>query len=226
VAIRRAAALLALALAGCPPYRVHPSFGEAYRAASAVAIVPPSVTIWAMTGGGGRSSREDWSGTVYQGLTEALRAAFEKRGLEVAWVEDTPGTHALLEEVQGRFTILLPGLVAASSDPQGFEFRQPAFEFSLGDVGLLLDTAGADLLVLAEVSGDVLTGEGVAVDLLLSFLGGSGPGDEALEVRIALADRSGRLIFFGRSDASASPLVPANVLRAVDGALSAIPKHP
>jgi hypothetical protein len=217
--------LAAASLAGCLPHLTHPTLAQQYGAAVAVAIAPPSVTVYSV-GGGMRQAREDWSQTGYQNLSRALQASFEARRFEVVWASDPPEEAGPVSRLASTFLILLPGLqeAARAAADASFTSRPALPRLDAADVGELLEAADCDLLVLADGGEDVLTAEGVVLDLLLAFLGKE-MDQSATWLRVAVVDRTGQILYFGTYDGGGGLLGYAGASSAVESALGSLPRR-
>jgi hypothetical protein len=217
-----------LLLAGCATlledhYTHHRSFAEAYRSAHFVAIVPPSVQVMQHEEPQDRNVvNDDWSLAGYENVTRALEAEFTARGLHVAWVEPGPETAPHIASVLDSFRSLLPKL----EEPGFNNLGRPPREFSIGNVGPLFDATGGDLLVVVLASSLALTGEDIDMEYLLSLatLGLHKVAEQHSRVRIAVVDRTGRIVCFGMGDCDGISLLNRKTAAsAVARALEEIP---
>jgi hypothetical protein len=228
----RVAILAGMLLAGCTvSHDVHPAFAQAYRAARVVAILPPYVQVVEL--GGGDSPRPDWTFAGFENIAGALQSELEDRGLEVAWISATPDTESLIADVAGS-VIAMPSLtqqaeaIGGTSQRRFLEHQQ----FYLGKaMGPLLDSVGADLLVVVQAGGQVQTTAGWTSEFVGSLISallfgkdGGGPRSTSSWLRISVADRSGRVVYEGRGSDSRTLMDPDAVEAIVAGALSGLPK--
>ena len=236
---RRAGALVASALlAGCATtardFRENrlEGFGEAYRAARVVTIVAPYAEAREHFRSFGDVLRTDWSASGFENLADALRSEIESRGLEVVWVEETRDNAAQVQAIReafGRIVAWHGGLTEFQEHRFEPELRSPLGK----EMGALLREEGGDLLLVAQASSLLVetaqpTGADVAMDVFLRiFLGvekEEDPASTGAWIRLAVADREGRVVYLGGWNAGGATLQsPDAVSRMVQGALEGFP---
>jgi hypothetical protein len=148
--------------------------GATYRAGRVVAVLPPDAVVWEQ--GAADRVREDWSKATYDSLVEALQAAFERRGLEVAWLHRTPQAAGFIDDLVESLAatrairVLIELGFAHASDRRFFEHER---RFRQKVLALLLHPVGAHMLVVSQAEGFVAgSGFGTSLTVLLVEPGG------------------------------------------------------
>ncbi len=228
----RVAILASMLISGCAAsHDVHPELTQAYGPARVIAILPPYVQVHEH----GVSDRErpDWTLAGFDNLAAALQSDFEDRGLEVAWIEETAESGPAIADVAGSVIANAPESQQPNAlfiSPQRRFLEHQQFYLRKA-IGPLLDPVGGDLLAVVRAGGLVQTPEGQVSDFLGAMasallLGGEGGGTKSTSswLWIAIADRSGRVLYVGRCSDSRMLTDPDAARGMVARALAGLPK--
>ena len=172
--------------------RFHPDLS----ALRTVGIVTPDVKVFELTASNEPVFRPDWSEQSTEAVTRSLEAVLRARGLEPRRFQ--PATAARQDELR-EVKLLYQSVVAAilqATFANQFPAKVSRFEYSLGDLGRLLEAEQVDAVVLASGSGAVSSGGRKTVQVLSAlFAGVSSSGVDRLVVGVV--DRRGDVLWFG-----------------------------
>jgi len=191
------AVVLALATSACSfgtHYRARPEFAQTARSVRTVGLVSPVVKVYELTAGGQTVLKDEWSTQGRKAVTDSLQRALAQKGWKVKVVESTPQIKDDLEEMRLLYGDVGPSIVRATYVYPVFPEKYKNFDYSVGPVRKLLDSAGVDLLVLAYGYDEISSGGRSVVNALNAVFGGSTGGDSFLNV--ALIDRNGKVLWF------------------------------
>lgn len=204
--------LVLIVVAGCasdPRYRAYSELPQKKASFRSMGLLPSILTVYQEQAGYKLVSQEGWS----RDAEESIRAAF----IEEAANEHFPVTVVNLQypeadEISGLFSALDYSISRhAYSSPEKFPEGVSSRDYSVGPVGDLMDRYHLDALwlvgglnLIPTTGTKIQDALGVAISIA-SGLGSRGGGAvyiglKKLELRAALVDRSGKVLFYCRID--------------------------
>jgi hypothetical protein len=176
--------------------REHPDLAARLSTLRTVGIVTPDVKMYELTASNQSVLRPDWSERGIQLVTSSVEAALREHG--VAARRFTPSTAADQEQLS-EVVRLYRQVVAAVFEATfvaNFPAKVARFEYSVGDLGTLLDSQQLDGLVFTFGSGTASSGGRKALQAVSAvFAGVASSGVDRLVVGVV--DRRGDLLWFG-----------------------------
>ena len=192
---------LAAVASGCaiPAYRIHPDFEPRMKNVRTVGLAAPDVKIYALTAGGVREQRNDWSEQGRKAITQAVVAYFKDEGVPVK-VLPLKETAPEMDDLQALYRAVSDSVLDHTySDTQRFPDKVSRFEYSVGSTRSILDGSGAHALVIVRAFDEISTGGRKALKVLtspLSLLTGVTPRSGYTALSIALVDASGAVLWY------------------------------
>ncbi len=188
------------ARAGDVPWRAHPELADRIAPVRVVGIARPEVKAFELTAGGNRVFRPDWSDQAADALAAAVAARLGARGFE-----PRPFTLAAGMEEEMRGVKLLYDAVASAvlqaTYVEAFPAKLARFEFTLGDLAPLLAPQGVDAVVFVDGVANISSPGRKALQVVAAVLGPAY--SVGLDhVLIAVVDRSGAVLWFGKGTSS------------------------
>jgi hypothetical protein len=192
------AVLLPVAASGAEKLdrRAHPDLAARLSGLRKVGIIEPDVKVYELTASNQAVYRPDWSDEGRKAVASSLDALLRARGLEARpFAPTTPDAQQELLEVTRLYHAVTAAVVQATFVNQ-FPAKVARFEYSLGDLGPLLEAEQLDAVVFTIGSGAVSSGGRKAVQFMSALLSGaSSSGVDRLIVGVV--DRRGDLLWFG-----------------------------
>lgn len=170
-----------------------------------IGIVAPEMKIYELTASNEPVFRPDWTDQGKEAVTAGLEAVLQGRGLASRRFEPaTPEAKKELQEVQLLFQTVVGAVLQATVANQ-FPAKLAHFEYSLGDLGPLLEAQGLDAIVFTLGHGAASSGGRKALQVVSALVAGvSSSGVDRLLVGVV--DRRGDLLWFGTFASSSSDL--------------------
>lgn len=206
--------------------RAHPDLAARLSAVRTVGIVDPEVKVFELTASNQPVFRPDWSEQGRSAVTASLEALLRARGLEPRrFAPSSPERQQELLEVTRLYRAVVSAVVQATFADQ-FPAKVQRFEYSVGDLGPLLDSEQVDAVVFTFGSGAVSSAGRKAVQVMSALLSGaSSSGVDRLLVGVV--DRKGDLLWFGSLATTSSDLRdPHSVSQYVDVLARDLPVKP
>lgn len=181
-----AAMLLVLALTGCAPKSFVSDFGERSGKIKTIAILEPKIDVLEIHFGGATEKQDDWSEQAARNIVDAVTTQLSARGFAVKLIPREGKDQEAIEEISDLFSAIAWSYrehVVTERSTWAFPEKVASFEYSIGPLNDLLDANKAD-----------------AAFLILGFgkRGGSASIQRGSVVYLALAERSGSLLWLGR----------------------------
>jgi hypothetical protein len=177
-----------------PHYRLHPEFATRMRAVKTIAVIRPTMRLYELTAGGGRTLKPDWSEKSTTVIGDALAAAIARRGQSVVRLEPAPQEAEPWRDVTLLYNAVGGAILQATYTNQ-FPRKLARFDYSLGDLAPLLEPRGADAILFAFGTANISSAGRSALQVLGALVG---PGYSVGIDRIflGLVDRSGAVLWF------------------------------
>lgn len=198
------AALLAAGCASSPRTRVHAALAAERAAIHAVGLAPPGVSMVHLPASHRLEPREDWSKDAAAALHDAFVAEF---GGAPA-VATLPAGDPELDDVLDLFAVTDFSIRQhAYKGPQKFPEKLGTFDWTLGPCAEWMKERGVDAVWIVHATNLLPTAgakfvEGVSMTLaVLGAMGGLAVNPnvpDRLDVRAALVDRAGRILYYDR----------------------------
>jgi hypothetical protein len=185
-------------------HRNHTDLAARLSGLRTIGIVAPEMKIYELTASNEPVFRPDWTEQGREAVTAGLEAVLRGRGLESRRFEPaTPEAKKELQEVQLLFQTVVGAVLQAIANQ--FPATLARFEYSLGDLGPLLEAQGLDAIVFTLGHGAASSGGRKALQVVSALVAGvSSSGVDRLLVGVV--DRRGDLLWFGTLASSSSDL--------------------
>jgi len=193
---------LFIALSACGPkaYRVHPEIETYTKNIKTVALAPPNIKIFALTAGGVQELRDDWSEQGKQNVIKAVVDHFKDEKVPVKVVTVPKPVEQEMEEIHSLYRAVSGSIIVHTYYPQyTFPEKKEHFEYSIGSIEKILDSTGANALIIIYGDDEISTGGRkfmTAITSPLSLITGMKPRSGITDMSIALVDKSGRVLWY------------------------------
>lgn len=226
-----------LILSGCianKSVRTNPELATKARQIRKIAIAPPDVKAYEVAAGGVPELMDTWSAQATENVIKALQAHLGGAQLQVILLEKDDNPE--LKEVLALFPAVSYSIKAHTypdKNPDYFPDCASRFDYSLGSLEALLAPSGADALLLVVGVDQFATSGKKALNVLGAVTGAVAaaftgivivPRGEGTVLQLALADRSGTILWFNIKGGQSDLRVPATTAAFVREALDAFPR--
>lgn len=204
---------LSLLLLGCAAPRsikAHPDLAQKCQNIKSIALARPDIKVYLVSAGGVPELMVDWSNLAAENVTKALIAQFEGSGTSVSMLKPEARNEQEMKEVLALFPVVSTAIMQHAGPVQpGFTPSAPAAygagaDYSVGPITKILDSAGADALLLVHGLDQFASAGKKAVNVLGTFSGimmsavtgvAIVPRGEGTTLRVALVDRDGTILW-------------------------------
>lgn len=205
---------LCITLTGCGPksIKTHPDIAGKSQAIRTVVLAEPEIKVYEISAGGVPELVSDWSAKGRENVTKALQAAINGSFMNITPLKPDAATAEELVEVMALFEVVINSIAnhtsTANGNPNLFPDKLQNFDYSVGSLETILKSSGGDALLLVHGLDQIATAgkkalntlgtvTGIAVGALTGVY--SGPRMEGTRIRMALADRSGTILWYSIS---------------------------
>lgn len=205
------AVVLCLVFSGCAPtnIRTSPGLAGASQRIKIVALAAPDVKVYEVSAGGVHELRDEWSVQGRENVTKAVLDHFRGSPVDVRPLKPGSDTERDVKEVLALFEAVSKSIVihtyGEQKNPNIFPDKVKNFDYSLGSLESILQESGADALLLVYGVDENATGGKKALNVLGTITGTAvgaftgvyiAPRMEGTTMRIALADKSGTILWY------------------------------
>ncbi len=225
---------------GCaaPNYRARPDLQNRSQGIRSVALLSPDITVYEISAGGVRDERSEWSAQGRENTARAVTQLLRDRGIDVKSVPADLEAAPEVREVKALFRAVLASILLHTynpgQNPNVFQDKVSNFDYSLGSLEQLLRRSGADALLIVTGQDEVSTGGQKALTTLGILAGAAAgaftgvivmPRIPGANVKIALADRTGDILWFNVEGSTGADLRdPASAASFAAGAFDGFPR--